>query len=61
MATNKPIGDNKRIGAVKKRAQAKNPKTKRYIKINRTTNKFIDNKSKKNSKFKGVRTIKRKK
>lgn len=61
MAVNKPTGDNKRIGAVKKRAQVKNPKTKRYVKINKTTNMFMDNKSKKNSKFKGVRTIKKKK
>lgn len=61
MAVNKPTGDNRRIGAVKKRAQVKNPKTKRYVKINKTTNKFMDNKSQKNSKFKGVRTIKKKK
>lgn len=61
MAVNKPKGDNKRIGAVKKRIQVKNPKTKRYVKINTQTKKFMDNKAKKNSKFKGVRKYKKKK
>jgi len=61
MATNKPYGDNQRKGQVSKRKQAKNPKTKRYVKINTKTSKFLDNKAKKNSKFKGVRKIKSKK
>jgi len=60
MAVNKPYGDNARKGAVKNRTQAKNPKTKHYVKINTDTNKFIDNKAKKNSKFKGVRKVKSK-
>jgi hypothetical protein len=60
MAVNKPYGDNQRKGQVKKRAQVKNPKTKRYVKINTITKKFMDNKAKKNSKFKGVRKLKKK-
>lgn len=60
MATNKPYGDNQRKGQVSKRKQTKNPKTKRFVKINTDTHKFIDNKAKKNSKFKGVRIIKKK-
>lgn len=58
MAVNKPYGDNRRKGQVKKREQVKNPKTKRYVKINTTTRRFMDNKAKKNSKFKGVRRLK---
>jgi len=61
MAKNKPYGDNQRKGAVSKRVQAQNPKTKRYVKINTETNKFMDNKDKKNSKFKGVTKLKAKK
>lgn len=60
MAKNKPYGDNQRKGAVKSRKQAKNPKTKRYVKINTETKEFMDNKSKKHSPFKGVRKIRRK-
>ncbi|MBN2286836.1 MAG: hypothetical protein JXI43_10345 [Tissierellales bacterium] len=61
MAKNKPYGDNRRKGAVRKRVQVKNPKTKHYVKINTSTNRFIDNKAKKNSKFKGVRKLKKRK
>lgn len=60
MATNKPKGDNSRKGAVKKRVQVLNPKTKLYVKINKSTNKFMDNKAKKNSPFKGVSKLKKK-
>ena len=60
MAVNKPYGDSKRIGAVKKRVQIKNPKTKLYVKIDTEKNRFIDNKAKKNSKFKGVTKLKKK-
>lgn len=60
MAVNKPYGDNRRKGQVNKRVQVKNPKTKRFVKINTETNKFMDNKAKKNSKFKGVRKLRKK-
>ncbi len=60
MATNKPYGDNQRKGAVKKRVQVKNPKTKLFVKINRETDKFMDNKAKKNIAFKGVTKLKKK-
>lgn len=54
MAVNKPVGDSARKGAVKKRVQVLNPKTKLFVKINKETNLFMDNKAKKNSPFKGV-------
>lgn len=60
MATNKPYGDNQRKGAVKARVQVKNPKTKLFVKINRETDKFMDNKAKKNNAFKGVTKLKKK-
>ncbi|MFH1543234.1 MAG: hypothetical protein ABIE03_01745 [Patescibacteria group bacterium] len=59
MAKNKPYGDNQRKGAVRKRVQVKNPKTKLYVKINTETKKFLDNKSQRNSKFKGVRKLRK--
>lgn len=54
MATNKPYGDNKRIGAVKDRVQAFNPVTKQYVKINTETGRFMDVKQD-GTPFKGVR------
>ena len=57
MAINPPPGKG-RIGAVRKRAQVYNPKTKRFVKIDLDTNLFIDQASKKNRKFKGVRKLK---
>lgn len=60
MATNKPTGDNARKGAVKKRVQVQNPKTKLYVKIKKPEHKFIDNKAAKNSPFKGVTKLKKK-
>ena len=54
MAKNPPPGAGRK-GAVKGRKQALNPKTKRYVKIHTKTGKFLDNHSKKNTKFKGVR------
>ena len=42
MATNKPIGDNKRNGAVKKRSQVLNTKTNLYVKRDTKTGKFMD-------------------
>ena len=53
MAKNPPKGPGRR-GAIKKRSQVKNPKTDRWVKRNRTTGQFMDQKS--DSKpFKGVR------
>ena len=54
MATNKPTGDNRRIGAVKNRSQVFNEKIDRFIKRDSDTGKFMDVKSDKKP-FKGVR------
>jgi hypothetical protein len=54
MATNKPTGDNHRIGAVKNRSQVYNEKIDRFIKRDSGTGKFMDVKSD-NKPFKGVR------
>lgn len=54
MAVNKPKGDNKRIGAVKKRSQIYNDKIDLYIKRNADNGRFMDVKSD-GTKFKGVR------
>lgn len=54
MATNKPTGDNHRIGAVKSRSQVYNEKIDRFIKRDSDTGKFMDVKSE-NKPFKGVR------
>lgn len=57
MATNKPVGDNSRIGAVKDRSQSLNPKTDLYTKRDTNTGRFMDVKTT-GGKFKGVRTEK---
>ncbi|MDR1678657.1 MAG: hypothetical protein LBR81_02655 [Prevotellaceae bacterium] len=57
MATNKPIGDNARIGAVKGRSQVFNPTTGMYVKRNTSNGQFMDVKTT-GGKFKGVRTEK---
>lgn len=54
MATNRPIGDNRRVGAVRERSQVLNPRTGLYIKRNATTGQFMDVKTS-GGKFKGVR------
>lgn len=54
MARNKPVGDNARKGAVKKRSQVLNPKTNLYVKRDAETGKFMDVKTT-GGKFKGVR------
>ena len=46
-----------RTGAVAKRKQVKNPVTKLWVKINKMTGKFMDNKTTGGA-FKGVRKIK---
>lgn len=54
MATNKPAGDGHRNGAVRKRSQTLNPKTKQYVKRNADTGRFMDVKQD-GKPFKGVR------
>ncbi|MCG2459763.1 hypothetical protein K8352_03300 [Flavobacteriaceae bacterium F89] len=54
MAKNPPTGDNARKGAVKKRSQVLNPKTKLYVKRDAETGRFMDVKTT-GGKFKGVR------
>jgi len=54
MASNKPIGDNSRKGAVKKRSQSENPQTSLMTKRDRQTGQFMDVKTT-GGKFKGVR------
>ena len=57
MAKNGTPGDNRRQGAVRKRSQTFNPKTKKYVKQNAETGRFM-NVKKDGKKFKGVRTEK---
>lgn len=54
MATNKPYGDNRRIGSVRERSQTFNPVTQQYVKRDTTTGRFMDVK-KDGTPFKGVR------
>jgi hypothetical protein len=54
MAVNKPLGDNARKGAVKKRSQLKTGNKSRWTKRSRETGEFMDVK-KRETKFKGVR------
>jgi hypothetical protein len=56
MAKNPPSGDGHRIGAVRDRSQALNPKTGHWVKINDRTKQFIDQKAD-DKPFKGVRKI----
>ena len=54
MATNKPVGDNARKGAVKQRSQVLNTKTNLFVKRDSETGRFMDVKTT-GGKFKGVR------
>jgi hypothetical protein len=54
MATNKPYGDNARIGAVKSRSQVYNPTTGLWTKRDAQTGRFMDVKTSNNVPFKGV-------
>ena len=56
MASNEPVGDNHRIGAVKKRSQLKTNMMgeERWTKRNKESGQFMDQK-KDRKKFKGVR------
>ena len=58
MAVNKPVGDNARKGAVKKRTQLKNKLTGTATKRNKTSGEFMAVK-KTARKFKGVRREKK--
>ena len=42
MATNKPNGDNARIGAVRERSQVYNPKTDQWVKRDTNTGRWLD-------------------
>ncbi|MBS7825015.1 hypothetical protein J7547_07265 [Wohlfahrtiimonas chitiniclastica] len=57
MATNKPYGDNKRIGAVKQRSQTQTG-SGHWVKRDSETGKFMDVKSD-GTPFKGVRKEKK--
>ncbi len=54
MATNKPYGDNSRVGAVRDRSQTYNPKTEQWVKRDADTGRFMDVKQDGNP-FKGIR------
>lgn len=54
MATNPPIGDNRRQGAVRDRSQTFNPHNNRWVKRNAGTGRFMDQKADRHP-FKGVR------
>ena len=54
MATNPPIGDNRRIGAVRKRSQVLNPRTGQDVKRDAETGRVMDVKQD-GTPFKGVR------
>ncbi len=54
MATNPPKGDGHRNGAVRGRSQVHNPKTNHWVKRDRDTGRFIDQKAD-DKPFKGVR------
>lgn len=60
MATIGEKGDGKRVGAVKGRSQVLNPKTKRYVKRDGSSGRFMDMKADLTP-FKGVRVAKKKK
>lgn len=54
MATNPPIGDGHRIGAVRERSQTYNPHNNRWVKRDSTTGQFMSQKSN-GTPYKGVR------
>jgi len=54
MAKNPPIGDGRRIGAVRDRSQTFNPKNQRWTKRDTETGQFMDQKAD-HKPFKGVR------
>jgi hypothetical protein len=54
MATNKPTGDGRRQGAVRKRSQTEGSKNKLWTKRDKESGQFMDQKTD-GKKFKGVR------
>ncbi|NLY34822.1 MAG: hypothetical protein GX040_08935 [Alcaligenaceae bacterium] len=54
MAKNNPIGDNRRLGAVRGRSQTQTP-SGHYVKRDAGTGRFMDVKTSDKSPFKGVR------
>ena len=58
MATNPPVGDGHRNGAVRQRSQVQNPKTGLWVKRDTETGRFMDNKMD-GGPFKGVRREKK--
>lgn len=54
MATNPPVGDNRRNGVVRNRSQVHNHKTDQWVKRDAETGRFMDVK-KDGTPFKGVR------
>lgn len=54
MATNPPIGDGHRNGAVRSRSQTYNPVTKQWVNRDKETGRFLDVKQD-GTPFKGVR------
>ncbi len=54
MATNKPYGDGKRVGAVKGRSQTTTP-SGHFVKRDTSTGRFMDVKTSSKTPFKGVR------
>jgi len=54
MATNPPVGDGHRNGAVRDRSQVKTP-SGHYVKRNTETGRFMDVKTSSKKPFKGVR------
>jgi hypothetical protein len=54
MATNPPRGDGRRIGAVRGRSQAYNPRIGRWVKRNADNGRFMDQKADRKP-FKGIR------
>lgn len=58
MATNPPVGDGHRNGAVRKRSQVKNPQNENWTKRDAETGQFIEQKQD-GEPFKGVRKEKK--
>jgi hypothetical protein len=56
----KNTGQSSRMGAIKERVQAKNPITNRYVKIDTTTGRIVDQK-KTPGPYKGIKDLTRKK
>jgi hypothetical protein len=58
MAKNNPIGDGRRVGAVRDRSQTQTP-SGHYVKRDTETGRFLDVKTSDKTPFKGVRREKR--